>query len=268
MIVFNDRFSGAGKENQQRSADHRLSNTEMHCFWKRLQYCNYGLRNTAVIKYKLSPEEDCFPNKMITTSMKCCWSWCSLQVWYTQTRRPRLVVGDRWSIDLLAIWRGLLKSMSWTFYGWNLFIHLKTSDRTVACCLVSSTATLSGGGSDHHSDKLKMATGFMSNCGWKGWWIVLLIERSLKKECFFETCYHSGFKYFSHVRESEIDILWWRCLPRKHFLNGRFGLTYLRFVSPLTLRCCVLSWWRKFWGRYSVEEISIRNILIAYIIRL
>lgn len=118
---------------------------------------------------------------MITTTMICCRTWRSLQVLYTQTRHPRLVVGDQWSIDLLAIWRGLLQSLSWTFYGWNLFIHLKTSDRTVACCLVSSTTTLSGGGSNHHSDKLKMATGFMSNCGWKGWWIVLLIGRSLKR---------------------------------------------------------------------------------------
>lgn len=51
-VSVNNRFSGAGKQNQQRSGKYRLRNIEMHCFWKRLQHCNYGLRNTAGIKYK------------------------------------------------------------------------------------------------------------------------------------------------------------------------------------------------------------------------
>lgn len=182
-----------------------------------------------------------------------------------KTRRPRLVVGDQWSIDLLAIWRGLLQSLSWTFYRWNLFIHLKTSDRTVACCVVSSTATLSGGGSDHHSDKLKMATGFMSNCGWKGWWIVLLIERSLKRSvspklativvlCISVTFVKVKLTYYGD--EVFLGSISW--------LAG-LDLTYLHFVSVLTLHCCVLSWWRKFWAWHSIEGISNRNILLVVI---
>jgi len=180
-----------------------------------------------------------------------------------KTGRPRLAVGDQWSIDLLAIWRGLLQSLSWTFYGWNLFIHLKTSDRTVACCLVSSTATLSGGGSDHHSDKLKMATGFMSNCGWKGWWIVLLIERSLKR---------SVSPKLATIAVLSISVTFVKVKLTYYgdevFLGSiswvaGLDLTYLCFVSVLTLHCCVLRWWRKFWGRYSIENISNRNILIV-----
>lgn len=157
-----------------------------------------------------------------------------------KTRRPRLVVGDQWSIDLLAIWRGLLYSLSWTFYGWNLFIHLKTSDRTVACCLLDSNAIwreirspfrqIENGDGIYVKLRLKRLMDCFTN------------RKELKKECFSETCYHSGFKYFSHVRESEIDILWRRSLPRKHLLSGRFGLNLSTFCFCFnaTLLCTKL----------------------------